>query len=152
METYLKQNSWLLCKLDLKNYLSVIIIKTKNYSISGFINSGHMEQSKILMLKVSRDTEVPLLGQLRSSRIPDDVIAVRNSDVHSPSLDKELGIHCVSAWRILVKELQLYTHRTQIKHNFPSQADSKNRGIMCVAQRQAPGCGPASKECIPYGD
>ena len=74
-------------------------------------------------------------GRPKSSRTPQNVAAVRDSVVHSPSKSvrrrsQELGINRESVRRILIADLHMYPHRIQIKQKLTPD-DMRKRVIMC---------------------
>ena len=85
-----------------------------------------------LNVKGKRDT---YSGQPKSARSQENIDAIRDSIGRSPRKSlrrrsQEFGINRESIRRILVKNLQLYLYRVQIKHKL-TQADMEKRVAMC---------------------
>ena len=74
-------------------------------------------------------------GRPKSSRTPHNVVAVRDTAVHSPSKSvrrrsQELGINRESVRRILIADLHMHHYRIQIKQKLAPH-DMRKRVIMC---------------------
>ena len=84
----------------------------------------------------AKDKRVTYSGRPKSARSQENIDGIRDSVVRSPRKSlrchsQELGINRESIRRILVKDLQLYPYRIQIKHKL-TQADMEKRVAMCA--------------------
>ena len=96
---------------------------------------AHKFQATGSLNNLNKKGETPRSGRKLTARSPDHVDAVRDSVGRSPKKSirrrsQELGLSRASVQRIMVKDLQLYPYRIQIKHKL-TPADMEKRVVMC---------------------
>ena len=112
-------------KFNFNNYLqkSQIYRWTHKFQATGSVNS------------LDKKSAIPRYGRKLTARCPDNVNAVRDSVARSPKKsirrrNQEMGLSRASVQRIMIKDLQLYPYRIQIKHKL-TPADMAKRAVMC---------------------
>uniref|UniRef100_UPI00358E2E41 uncharacterized protein n=1 Tax=Myxine glutinosa TaxID=7769 RepID=UPI00358E2E41 len=96
---------------------------------------AHTFQATGSVNNLNKKAETPSSGRKLTARSPDNVNAVRPSVGRSPKRSirrrsQEQGLSRASVQRILIKDLQLYPYKIQIKHKL-TPADMAKRVVMC---------------------
>ena len=96
---------------------------------------AHEFQATGSLNNLNKKGETPRSGRKLTARFPDNMDAMRDSVGRSQKKSirrhsQELGLSRASVQRIMVKDLQLYPYRIQIKHKL-TPADMEKRAVMC---------------------